>query len=172
MNDRISALKKGDNDQIADLYNEYKGGFILFLKKYGLSDDDLKDIYQDSVIVLIENARKGYLDNLKADLKTYLFSIGKYKVFSHLKKPVNIPELEWYKEEEDQDDESIEKIGEALQKLGRRCYEILRLFYYEEKKLDEIKKILDYSSKEVLKSQKSRCVQQLKELYKKYESIN
>lgn len=172
MNDRVSALKSGDNDGIADLYNEYKSGFFLFLRKYGLQDDELKDIYQDSFIVLIENARKGYLDNLSADLKTYLFSIGKFKVFKQLKKSADLPEIEWYEVEEGQDAESLEKLNMVLPKLSKRCYEILRLFYYEEKKLDEIKKILDYSSKEVLKSQKSRCVQQLKELYKKYESIN
>jgi DNA-directed RNA polymerase specialized sigma subunit len=42
----------------------------------------------------------------------------------------------------------------------------LQLFYYEEKKLDEIQEQLGYTSKDVLKSQKSRCLKQLKELIK------
>lgn len=172
MNDRISALKSGSNDEIAKLYNDYKSGFFLFLRKYGLSDDELKDIYQDSIIALIENAGKGYLDNLKADVKTYLFSIGKFKVFKQLKRPAELPEIGWYEPEEGLDEERVEKLNFVLPKLSKRCYEILRLFYYEEKKLDEIKLILEYSTKDVLKSQKSRCVQQLKKLYKNYEPIN
>ena len=36
--------------------------------------------------------------------------------------------------------------------------------YFEEKKLDEIQTILNYSNKDVLKAQKSRCLKHLKEL--------
>lgn len=168
MNNSIFKLKNGENSEIAKLYKEYKAGFILFLKRYGLSNEELADIYQDSFIVLMENAQKGYLDNLKADIKTYLFSIGKFKVFKELKKPTELPEVDWYgmEEEFETHQESVEKLELAIPKLGKRCFDILRLFYYEEKKLDEIQDILGYSKKDVLKSQKSRCLQQLKEIYK------
>jgi DNA-directed RNA polymerase specialized sigma subunit len=54
-----------------------------------------------------------------------------------------------------------------LKKLGEQCQKVLTLFYYEEKKLDEIQSLLGYTNKDVLKSQKSRCLKQLKDLTKK-----
>lgn len=162
MNSSLIKLKAKDPKEIENVYTMYKSGFVLFLSKYGLPKEDVVDIYQDSIIVLIENAQKGLLDNLKADIKTYLFSIGKFKALKRLKKeiPAN---LEWQNEEND-NEEMMEKLEAGLEKLGNRCYEILKLFYYEEKKLDEIQTLLNYEKKEVLKSQKSRCLKQLKEI--------
>ncbi len=165
MNQRIQELKEGNVKTIENLYHEYKSGFMLFLNKYGLSDEDAIDIYQDAMVALVENAKKGNLDDLKVELKTYLFSIGKYMAFKRLKKEVEAPEIDWYNHTESEgDDEMITAMQKGLKKLGTRCYEILRLFYYEEKKLDEIQEILRYDKKEVLKSQKSRCLKQLKDI--------
>jgi len=52
--------------------------------------------------------------------------------------------------------------------LGDRCKSILNLFYYQGYDLDEIRVILNYSNKKVLKSQKSRCLKQLKDLVNKH----
>ena len=52
----------------------------------------------------------------------------------------------------------------SFEKLGQQCRKVLQLFYYDEKKLDEIQTLLGYTNKDVLKSQKSRCLKQLKEL--------
>ena len=49
---------------------------------------------------------------------------------------------------------------------------ILKLFYYQGYNLDEIQEILEYSNKKVLKSQKSRCIRQLKDLVQKYGGKN
>lgn len=163
MTAEVQQLKDGNRKTIEILYLKYKSGFLLFLSKYELSDDDKLDIYQDSVIALIENARKGLLDDLKVELKTYLFSIGKFMAFRRLKQIPESPleNIEWYEVEKEDFSEELET---GLKKLGKRCYEILRLFYYEEKKLDEIQSLLEYEKKEVLKSQKSRCLKQLKEI--------
>ena len=50
----------------------------------------------------------------------------------------------------------------AYEKLGEQCQKILSLFYFENKKLEEIQSILNYENKDVLKSQKSRCISHLK----------
>ena len=52
--------------------------------------------------------------------------------------------------------------------LGDRCKSVLNLFYYQGYNLDEIREILNYSNKKVLKSQKSRCIKQLKNLLNKH----
>lgn len=170
----IDLLKKNDEKAIRTLYNDNKNGFILFAKRYNVSHDDLVDVYQDAIIALIENARKGKIDDLKSSLTTYLFGIGKFMIFQKLKKDgKNVAMDDFEKIEMVHDDYSEEEtnlqvkmLQAGFKKLGEQCRKVLQLFYYEEKKLDEIQTLLGYTNKDVLKSQKSRCLKQLKELSK------
>jgi RNA polymerase sigma factor (sigma-70 family) len=166
--DEIELLRNGDSKTIEKIYQTHRKAFLSFGAKYNLSTDDLLDVYQDSIIAFIENIKKGHLDNLKSEVKTYLFSIGKYLIFKQLKEKSNNPpeeitdKIEWF--EIDDENAEISQIEHALAQLGEQCYKILKLFYYEEKKLDEILQILPYENKDVLKSQKSRCLKQLKKI--------
>lgn len=172
----IEQLKKGDEKTIHQLYVDHKNGFSLFAKKYDLSSDDLLDVYQDSIIALCENAKKGTIDALESSISTYLFSIGKYMIYKRLKaknKKVSIdynyqlPQVIEDEIEEDDNENEVILLQENFKKLGEQCQKVLRLFYYEEKKLDAIQIELNYTNKDVLKSQKSRCLKQLKDLIKK-----
>ncbi len=170
----IEKLKANDEKSIRDLYNDNKNGFLLFANRYSLNRDELVDVYQDAIIALIENAKKGKIDNLKSSVPTYLFSIGKYMVFQKLKRnKKSIPnedleylEFEWEDHNEAEKDEQILSLRKNFRKLGEQCQKVLTLFYYEEQNLDEIQDLLGYANKDVLKSQKSRCLKQLKELTK------
>lgn len=88
---------------------------------------------------------------------------------------VNIPieEINLFEEIDpygmDLEDEKAILLQTAYRKLGQKCREVLRLFYYEGKKLDEIQQTLRYDSKDTVKSQKSRCLKQLKEIVGAYE---
>jgi len=172
----IELLKKGDEKTIHQLYVDHKNGFTLFANKYDLSSDDLLDIYQDSIIALCENAKKGTIDNLESSLSTYLFSIGKYMIYRKLKtknKSISIdsddqfPQVAEDEIDETENEDEVRLLQENFKKLGEQCQKVLRLFYYEEKKLDVIQIELNYTNKDVLKSQKSRCLKQLKDLIKK-----
>ena len=170
----IEKLKAKNNSALEFFYTENQSAFLRFSKQYDLEEQDLKDIYQDAVIVVYENAQKGKLDTLEAKLSTYLFSVGKYMIFRKLKKKNNLYSYEFSKEIldfteldlEEGNDKEILKLQEEFAKLGNQCKEVLKLFYYEEKSLNEIMQILNYSSKDVLKSQKSRCLKHLKDLMK------
>ena len=74
--------------------------------------------------------------------------------------------FEWEEYADEEDNEEIKQIRASFSKMGEKCQEILRLFYYQEKNLDEITNIMQYQNKDVAKSQKSRCIKQLKELIK------
>lgn len=171
----IEKLKKGDEKTIHSIYVENKNGFSLFAARYNLPADDVLDTYQDSIIALCENAKKGTIDTLESSISTYLFSIGKYMIYKKLKsknKAVSIdydaqlPQVIEDNEEDENDNEMI-LLQNNFKKLGEQCQKVLRLFYYEEKKLDAIQIELNYTNKDVLKSQKSRCLKQLKDLIKK-----
>lgn len=172
----IAQLKKGDEKTIHSIYVENKNGFILFAARYNLPADDLLDIYQDSIIALCENAKKGTIDTLESSISTYLFSIGKYMIYKKLKSKNNrvaidydekLPQvIEDEYDDEDADENEVKMLQLNFKKLGEKCQKVLMLFYYEEKKLDDIQIELNYTNKDVLKSQKSRCLKQLKDLIK------
>jgi RNA polymerase sigma factor (sigma-70 family) len=162
----IDEIKKGDRKAVEKLYLEHRTGFLLFVRKYGIDQEEAADVYQDAVIALMENIKKGKLDHTQVEVKTYLYAIGKYMAMRRANKEVKRDTFlgEMYWEEAEEEETVLPDLGPALSRLGERCYQILKLFYYENKKLEEIQSQLTYSSKDVLKSQKSRCLKQLKEL--------
>lgn len=170
----IALLKKEDERTVRKLYDENKKGFLIFANRYNLNSEDVLDIYQDAVIALIENAKKGKIDALQSSISTYLFGIGKFMIFQKLRKEKktfskdDFSNLEYVDEDYNEEENNIQIIllQKALNKIGGQCKKVLQLFYYEEKNLDEIQEELGYSSKDVLKSQKSRCLKQLKDLTK------
>lgn len=167
----IEQIKKNDPIALQEFYKNNKKEFLLFLNRYNLNLQDALDVYQDAIIALVENAKKGKIDNIQSSLKTYLFGIGKFMVFQKFKKQKRNILIEDFQNLEFEDEIIEDEISiqvvllqKAFDKMGEKCKKVLQLFYYEEKKLDEIQIELGYSNKDVLKSQKSRCLKQLKDL--------
>ena len=82
----IEKIKNNDPKALHEFYNNNKTGFLLFFNRYNLNADDALDIYQDAIIALVENIKKGKIDSLQSSLTTYLFGIGKFMVFQKFKK--------------------------------------------------------------------------------------
>ncbi|MCB0513724.1 MAG: sigma-70 family RNA polymerase sigma factor [Bacteroidetes bacterium] len=175
MNDEIGLieqLKYGNDLFIKQFYNDNREKFINYFLKRGLNKDEALDMYQDAVIILFEKAKQNKLNDIKCSVSTYLFGIGKF-IFLKIKKKKHTlaiaADFEMIDTENILLDNEIKHniLMNNFELLGEQCKKVLQLFYFEEKKLDEIQIILDYSNKEVLKSQKSRCLKQLKELIQK-----
>lgn len=171
----LVALKNDDKSVLKSVYLEHKSAFIGFAKTYKINNEDALDIYQDAIIALRENALKGHLDNLKSELKTYLFSIGKYMIYKRLKEKKKLHLTHSIKETNNFDELKITEIDYnfntrqrqlqiAFKSLGTQCKTLLNLFYMRGFTLDEIVEELNYNSKDVAKSQKSRCLKSLKKI--------
>lgn len=169
--DILPLIKKGDTRALKEFYVAHRTSFLEFGKKYSSSEEDILDVYQDAIIVFQEQTMIGKTDNLTCTLKTYLFGIGKYMLFEKNRKSNKEYELPNNLKEEIEmiiveDDSTVNlqqrKIQEGLKLLGKKCREILTLFYYNNLTIDEIKEYLKYENKNVVKSQKSRCLKQLK----------
>ncbi len=173
--DIIARLKSGDEEALKTLYLTNKKPFFLFAARYQINKDELLDIYQDVFIAFCQNVKNGKIDHLKSDITTYMFAIGKFMIFKRLKSrtdDIPVDELAAFGIEMEDIDEidhqsQLDELRAAIKNLGQQCQNILRLFYFEEKKISEIQLILNYSTKDVLKAQKSRCLKQLKELMHK-----
>jgi len=171
-----NSLQQNGMKALDNVYLEYKAEFLNFSKKYNLSDEDLNDIYQDTIIAFYENVASGKLSELTSTIKTYIFSIGKYSIFSHLKKSNKTIVLErGYLENLDlkaidfdfQVTPKSMQIKEAIEKLGDRCRRIIVLFYYQSYSIEALMHELEYKNENVVRSHKSRCLRNLKDLIKR-----
>ncbi len=174
----ISALKSKDNKILKQVFYEYKEEFAVWVKqKYNLKNID--DLYQEMFAALLVNADKGNLDRLKASVKTYFFTIGKYKVYNSFdeEKASNIDENEELNLKVDSNPKEFEalfRLNDEQWKLKQiletslnetRCQELLQRIYYMEEKADEIIQAMNFKNSNVLKSMKYRCLKKLRILF-------
>lgn len=171
----LDKLKQNDLKTLDKVYITYRKDFFLFARTFSVSEEDIADIYQDSIISLYENIRTGKLEALTSSLKTYLFAVGRFKLYTQKRNNSKIyyDDAAIHSSEEvrlfdiDMTEERKSLLKDGMSRLGAKCQKILELYYYRGMTLDEIQKLLYYSTKDVLKNQKSRCLKQLKKFVKK-----
>lgn len=163
----------GDETALEKAYLAYKEEFINFFKSYDISTEVVLDIYQDSMVVVFQKFvnEKFRLEN--SSLKTYIFGIGKNKVYDHFKikqKKTRLIDdvqigVEAFKMESPPN--SYEKsLAKNLKLISESCRHILELFYYKNLSIKEIVLTTDYKDENTVKSHKSRCMKKLKALCK------
>jgi len=169
----IEALKVNLGGAYKGLYREYFGMVNHFVLKNSGSDEDAKDVFQETMVALFEWVNQPNF-KLQAALSTLIYSIARNVWLKQLrgkKSNVRVKDFEQYtKIEEDEFDQSQEeKIGlleKALDKLGEPCKGILHRFYYLKESMKVIAAAYNYSNAEHAKAQKYKCVQRLKVLAK------
>src|SRR5690606_34482457 len=141
------SLQNGGTAALDVIYLRYKSGVLAFAKRDPIDPQVALDIYHDSMIALYENAVKGKLDELKSSIKTYLYAIGKYKIFAYLKSnPQQEERLADELTEEltlfeiDTTEEQLKLLQRAYLQLGAKCQQVLHLFYYKRLKLKDIQR--------------------------------
>jgi RNA polymerase sigma-70 factor (ECF subfamily) len=153
------------------VYSTYREEFIGFSFKYGVSKDDALDIYQDAVIAMHQNFVTKSLELTTSSIKTYLFGIGKFKLFKALKaRNKHLPFLEKNTKEEmiaheqAAPNEMQKRLEQGLKHLSEGCIKVIRLFYYRNLTVEEIVLQTDYKDGNTVRSHKSRCMKKLKQL--------
>ncbi len=170
----IHELKNGNQQVLLYLYKEFRDEFIQFAQKnYGLNREELKDVFQETVIAFYENVSSGRLQFLTSDIKTYLFAIGKRQASTYKKNLFKIGNLSASEdiksmlndiaEEMEQPNEIEESIKKVLAELPDHERQILELFYYEKKSMDEIAAIMGYANANSMKKKKSLILKKVGE---------
>ena len=176
-NEIIVLLGSGDRKTLKKIYAEHRSAFIAFARKFSLPTEDILDTYQDTMVILQQQALEGRLKDLTCSLRTYIFSIGKHLLHEKVRLknrqssiPISVSGAYNYKEivsdyVQDKNDEELEKLKKVFLKMGNKCQEVLTLSFYRGYTNDEIAEELQYENTNVVKSQKSRCLKKLKELF-------
>ncbi len=134
------------------------------------SKQDAEDAFQEALLVLCINCKK---DNFKlsSNVATYLIAIAKNIWFANLRKKGkqldnSIIEIETIEIDQTISEEKFTLAEQAFNLLGEKCRLLLEKFYILKLSFEKISKELGFTSPEIAKNQKYRCLQKAKELYK------
>ena len=164
----VLELKRGNTAVLKYCYTKTLGQVEGMVIKNGGSREDAKDLFHDALIILNNNCRTTDF-KLTSSLSTYLYSICRYSWLNQLNKQKKGEEMirKMYEEVGQltykSTNDLVEAIMMAMDKLGEKCKEILLDYYYGKFTYEEIAKNLAYASAQVVRQQKYRCIQKLKE---------
>ncbi len=170
----------------------YRGVFFV-------GDEHKMEIFQEAFIKLWENIekRKIYVEDgvlkgkngepFTSTLTTYFMGIARLKFLEWTRQHSfgpdaeeeerrrKIKDAEIYKEMlyDESENAMLEIISDCISHMSERCREILSMFYYHEKSLDDILfEVPTYKSKNALKTEKYKCIENLRksanEIYRRY----
>lgn len=165
---------------------EMKPGFSsILLHTYPfahLTDEDIEDIFQDSLIVLMQKVKNGLVTAPRQGaIFSYLVQIGKLTASNFIRKRKSLSSDEevivsrhLHKEADDVEvtaevrqrtqDEFLDR---AYNSLPDTCKKIFRQYYWEGRPFDEIADNIGYCTIDSVKTKKSKCMNQFREFAKK-----
>lgn len=174
--DREVILGILNNSEVAlnKLYVSYFPMVLQFILNNNGDEDDAKDVYQETIIVLYNKVKAGNFE-LSSKLKTYIYSVSRRiwlkKLAQHSRKTSNIADFEDVLaveedvEHHEQKDMQFDKMADALESLGEPCKTIIQDFYIHNHSMQEICEKFGYTNSDNAKNQKYKCLQRLKKLF-------
>ncbi|MEO6759792.1 MAG: hypothetical protein ABIO24_10090, partial [Saprospiraceae bacterium] len=76
--DELNDFRKDPNQGSANLYRHCQPKFLRWARDFSrFQEDDLRDIFQNAVIIMLLNLESGRLTQLVGSLCTYVFGIAK-----------------------------------------------------------------------------------------------
>lgn len=175
----LDLLKSGDRGAFRELYTSvFPPCSNLILNNNGTMND-ARDIFQESLMVLIKNLRKDNFE-LSCNIKTYLYSIMRNLWLKRLNKKkrgglslvIDDPsDVEFIIIQEDELIEKQEKevqldiVAEVLKDFKEDCRKILTAFYFKKQSMKEIAAAMNYTN-QFIRVKKVRCMDALKKKVK------
>jgi RNA polymerase sigma factor (sigma-70 family) len=171
-NQFLEGLRVGDNEVLEALYKKYYNIVLKLVVSNSGTSDEARDIYQESIIVLYENARKpGFI--LNCQLQTYIYSVARRLWLKQLKKNSGtylireedesvLADVSGDVEHHVKRESEYEKVEKGLESLGEPCATLIRDFYVKKLSMDDIAEKFGYTNADNAKNQKYKCLQRLK----------
>lgn len=160
---------------IQALYTEHRKPFLRWVKqRFGISEADAEDVYQESVTAYSQRPKHDGDAELDCQPSTFLYAIGRnqtLKLIRSRKTTGNVdvdladdlfelPEVDSFFNME----HARSVVREGLAQLTERQREVLRLYYYEERSMQEIAAIMGYNNADVAKKMKYEGLKKLSTL--------
>ena len=152
------------------MYQQFFAGVEAFIVGNNGSAEDAEDTFQDALVAVFNNLRSGNFQ-LQSSLKTYVFSISRNLWLNKLRRQgrmvnitteheqIEIPENQMNVLEKG---ERSEIIANLIEKMGEECRQLLLYFYFDRFRMKRIMELMGFSSEQVTKNKKSRCMKKLR----------
>lgn len=174
-NEFIEGLRSGNNEILSALYKKYYTLVLKFIVNNSGSEEAAQDIYQETIIVLFENAQKESFE-LNCQLQTYIYSVAKRLWLKQLKKSGKtflfkeddeneVADITQDLNEHAEKELNIIKMNKSLQELGEPCASLIKDFYVSKLNMDDIAEKFGYTNADNAKNQKYKCLQRLKKYF-------
>ncbi len=171
----ITTLKESSIKYCEQALNLVYANYYTMIENFVLQNngnkDDAKDVFQETVMSLYRNVKNDKY-SLDSKLSTYIFSIGKNNWYKKLRKNGRMSHLKEEQHHQISSDEDIQAdieyteqqklIGKLLHKAGEECSKLLKLFYFEKMRMVKIANVFDFSSEQVAKNKKNKCMKKLR----------
>ncbi|MFY0674432.1 MAG: sigma-70 family RNA polymerase sigma factor [Bacteroidia bacterium] len=179
----VLEIKNGNTSKPLDLLYKHFPSIQNMIKAHGGDHEEAYDIFQDALMVLIEKINSGSFE-LSASLKTYLYSVCKYKLYDKNRKHKAISYTDTLPENDDNDghedagfmheiERKFDVIDQVLANLGEKCVDILRRFYHQRESMTIIAESLGYNNVNTAKTQKYKCLERAKKMASGFmENVN
>jgi RNA polymerase sigma factor (sigma-70 family) len=160
-----------EHKALIKLYN-YQGKATALVLQYGGSKEDAQDIFQEALLVLCKKVWEGNFV-LSSKLDTYVYAICLNILRNELKqksnKKIHIPDLYQWEDENEFDaiferERQLVSVEKVLLKVGDPCLKLLKLFYFELKRVKEIVNLMGYKTENSVKVQKFKCIERIKKM--------
>jgi RNA polymerase sigma factor (sigma-70 family) len=170
----VLGILNNSEEALNRLYTGHFPMVLQFILNNSGDEDDAKDVYQESIIILYNKIKSGDFE-LTSKLKTYIYSVSRRiwlkKLAQQNKKTSNISEFEDVIAVEvdvdvhEEKDLQFDKMDSALQHLGEPCKTIIQDFYINNLSMQDISEKFGYTNTDNAKTQKYKCLQRLKKLF-------
>ncbi len=158
---------------------------IAYLQhNFSVSKDECEDIFQDSFIILYQNAQEGKLDNLSSSVFTYFMAICKNKTMEllrtkgkYIQAPIDdatqsavflenkISKVLSFDSEEASIEQKEALVREIVKDLPSPCNELLWGFYRDGLSMKDLAERYGYSNENTVKVTKHRCCDKFKQRF-------
>jgi len=168
----VKRIQQNDRSVLGDLFIKFERVVFRHIQSHGGTRDDAKDMLQESIITLWQNVSAGRF-KLQSKLSTYLVAVAKNKWMVEMRRKKRFvqddpPEHAHPSEpgilDKMVDDEMLERVRFALEQIKPVCKQLLLLFYFEERSMEEIANILSFANMNVAKAKKYQCKKALQDV--------
>ncbi len=164
MDNGVSSYRRfqnGDQDAFVEIVDMYRENLMLFLYRFVCDMNTAEDLAEDVFVEILLHPKRFHF---QCSLKTWLFTIGRNKAVSHIRKQSKITYLHpadagQLMEEGSRPHESLEEVvlqSEEKQALSRAMDRLtddyraaLHLVYFEEMTYEEAGRIMKKSRKQI-----------------------
>ena len=160
------------------IYAQYRDKVFGFVRSKIYNQTEVEDIVQTVFLKVYSNLDK--YDETKASLSTWIYTITRNTIYDYLKEKRDHPVLELIENTEESEEktddsllnqEALEELACALQKLPQNQRDIIILIYYHGKPKTEVAKILDITYGQ-LRYLHDKALSRLKETLSRHLSSN